>query len=127
MDGSGVEWLAVRGWLVGGWLADGAIGVNPELLLGHGRPAGERGRRRGWRVARTHAAAPERLTGVMMTGFALKMVFFGVYVVVMLRVLALRPVPFVVSFTGYFIALVRDGGAVPAAPVDDVALQMLQR
>jgi hypothetical protein len=50
-------------------------------------------------------AAPERLAGVMMTGFALKAVFFGVYVVVMLRVMMLRPVPFVVSFTAYFITL----------------------
>ena len=33
------------------------------------------------------------------------MVFFGVYVTVMLKVLALRPLPFVVSFTAYFIAL----------------------
>jgi len=32
-------------------------------------------------------------------------VFFGVYVTIMLRVLALRPLPFVVSFTTYFIAL----------------------
>jgi hypothetical protein len=32
-------------------------------------------------------------------------VFFGAYVVVMLRVLALRPGPFVASFTSYFIAL----------------------
>ena len=31
--------------------------------------------------------------------------FFGVYVVVMLRVMMLRPVPFVVSFTAYFITL----------------------
>ena len=41
-------------------------------------------------MARTHAAAPERLTAVMMTGFAVKLVFFGVYVAVMLRVLALQ-------------------------------------
>ena len=45
------------------------------------------------------------VTGVLIAGFALKMVFFGTYVTVMLRTLALRPVPFVLSFTGYFIAL----------------------
>jgi hypothetical protein len=43
--------------------------------------------------------------GVMVTGMAVKAVFFGAYVVVMLRVLALRPGPFVASFTSYFIAL----------------------
>lgn len=52
-----------------------------------------------------HRSAPARLTAVMIGGFAAKMVFFGAYVAVMLRVLELRPVPFVVSFTAYFIAL----------------------
>ncbi len=51
------------------------------------------------------AAAPERVTGVMVTGLAVKMVFFGVYVAGMLKGAGLRPVPFVVSFAGYFIAL----------------------
>jgi hypothetical protein len=56
-------------------------------------------------VARTYPSRPERLTGLMMAAFGGKLVFFGVYVTVMLKVLALRPVPFVISFTTYFIAL----------------------
>ena len=35
----------------------------------------------------------------------MKMLFFGTYVALMLRVVGLQPLPFVVSFTGYFIAL----------------------
>jgi hypothetical protein len=54
---------------------------------------------------RTFTRTPERLTGLMMTGLAAKMVFFGAYVAVMLKVVHLEPVPFVASFTGYFIAL----------------------
>lgn len=54
---------------------------------------------------RTYKRNPERLTALMMSGFAAKMVFFGAYVAVMLKVLRLQPVPFVASFTGYFIAL----------------------
>jgi len=54
---------------------------------------------------RTFTQTPERLTGLMMAGFAAKMVFFGAYVAVMLKVAHLQPVPFVASFTGYFIAL----------------------
>jgi len=42
---------------------------------------------------------------VMVTGFAARMIFFGAYVVVMLRVVGLSPVPFVISFTSYFIAM----------------------
>jgi hypothetical protein len=56
-------------------------------------------------VARTYARARQQMTGVMVLGFALKAMFFGAYVVVMLRVLAMRPIPFIVSFTGFFIAL----------------------
>jgi hypothetical protein len=55
----------------------------------------------GW----TFTRHPERLTSVMVQAFAGKLVFFGAYVAVMLKVLSLRPVPFVVSFTTYFIAL----------------------
>jgi hypothetical protein len=54
---------------------------------------------------RAFTRSPERLTGLMMTGFAAKMVFFGAYVAVMLKVAHLQPVAFVASFTGYFIAL----------------------
>lgn len=56
-------------------------------------------------VDRTYRLDPERVTGVMVAGFAGKIVFFGVYVAVMLKGLALSPIPFVASFTGYFIAL----------------------
>ena len=54
---------------------------------------------------RVYVRDPKRLTGVMLSGFAAKMVFFGAYVAVMLKIVGLRPVPFVVSFTGYFIGL----------------------
>ena len=41
----------------------------------------------------------------MIAAFAFKLVFFGAYVAVMLRVVALRPVPFIASFTGYLVGL----------------------
>jgi hypothetical protein len=56
-------------------------------------------------MERTHRRSPERSTAVMIAAFAGKMVFFGAYVTIMLEVLALRPVPFVASFTGHFIGL----------------------
>jgi hypothetical protein len=59
-----------------------------------------------WIVAeRTWRREPARLTGVLITAFAGKLVFFAAYVAFMLSVLSLRPVPFVASFTTYFIAL----------------------
>jgi len=54
---------------------------------------------------RTFRRDPLRLSGLMIQAFGAKMLFFGAYVAVMLTVVAVRPVPFVASFTGYFIAL----------------------
>ncbi len=56
-------------------------------------------------MERAYRRSPQRLTAVMVAAFAGKLVFFGAYVAVMLRVLSLRPRTFVASFTGYFIAL----------------------
>jgi len=59
-----------------------------------------------WVLAeRTYREHPERLTRVMVGGFAAKMLFFGAYVTVMIKGLHLQAVPFVASFTGYFIGL----------------------
>jgi len=41
----------------------------------------------------------------MIGAFGVKILFFGAYTAVMLTVVGLRPVPFVASFTSYFIAL----------------------
>lgn len=56
-------------------------------------------------VERAFRRSRQQVTNVMVVAFGVKMVFFGAYVAVMLRGLALRPVPFVVSFTAYFIGL----------------------
>lgn len=56
-------------------------------------------------IERTYRERPHALTGVMIAAFAFKLVFFGVYVALMLRVVALRPIPFVASFTGYVAGL----------------------
>jgi hypothetical protein len=88
-------------WLV---LTFSARDLNPEALFGMLGPLASACVT--WVVvARTAAAAPERVTGVMVTGLVVKMVFFAVYVAGMLKGAGLRPVPFVVSFAGFFIAL----------------------
>jgi hypothetical protein len=89
------------------WLGAAAIvgdAGNPEVMYGMGAPllaaAGT------WIVTViTHRSRPERVTNVLIGGLAVKAVFFAGYVVVMLRVLDVRPRPFVISFTAYFIAL----------------------
>ena len=99
-------WWMVLG-SIGSWLGAAVVlgeRANPELLYGMAGPlvaaVGT------WLVTvRTSRVNPAGLTGVMVVGMAVKGLFFAVYVAVMLRVLDLRPRPFVISFTAYFIAL----------------------
>jgi hypothetical protein len=103
--------MKLVGWLVGAsvlsWLAATALvgrGTGVEILLGMIGPlvvvSGT------WMLTKwTYARNPERLTSLMMVAFAGKLVFFGMYVAVTLSWLQVRPVPFVASFTSYFIAL----------------------
>ena len=100
-----VAWMvgaSLTSWLVATLSTDGR--GDPEVLLGMAGPLTSAVV--SWVFyERAHRSAPGRLTNVMITALALKMVFFGAYVGVMLRGLNLRPVPFIVSFAAYFIAL----------------------
>jgi hypothetical protein len=59
-----------------------------------------------WLMAeRTYRRDATALTGLMIAGFVGKMVFFGAYVAVVIKVWSQPAVPFAVSFTGSFIAL----------------------
>jgi hypothetical protein len=99
------------GWMVGAsiasWLAAVALAgtqVGLEVFLGMLAPlmmaAGS------WvAIERAHRRRPASVTSLMMGAFAGKMVFFGAYVVVVLRGLPVQPVPFIISFTAYFIGL----------------------
>ncbi len=97
-------------WMIGAslgsWLVVTTLArnVNPEALFGMAGPLVSACAT--WiAAARAYRVGPARVTRVMIIGFCVKMVFFGVFLAAMLRGLALRPTIFVVSFTGYFIAL----------------------
>jgi hypothetical protein len=100
-----LAWMV--GASVGSWLAIAAwsgVSDSREVLFGMLAPLV--GAASTWvLVARTFPSRPELVTPFMVAAFAAKLVFFGLYVTIMLRVLALRPLPFVASFTTYFIAL----------------------
>lgn len=100
-----LAWMV--GASVGSWLAIAVwsgMSNSREVLFGMLAPLA--GAAATWvLVARAFPSRPESVTPLMVAAFAGKLVFFGAYVTIMLRVLALRPLPFVVSFTTYFIAL----------------------
>jgi hypothetical protein len=56
-------------------------------------------------MERTYRRNPEGLTRLILKAFVGKMIFFGAYVAVVLSALPIRPIPFIVSFTAYFICL----------------------
>ena len=94
--------LSLVGWMVITLVA--AEPVNPELLWGMIGPLAS-AVITWWLVARAHRAAPESVTGVLVAGFGAKIVFFGLYLAFMVRVMELRVVPFAVAFVGYVVAL----------------------
>src|SRR5215471_2131022 len=100
-----VLWMAGICWI--SWIALAALSgrqTSLEILYGMMGPLAAVCAT--WVIAeRTYRQHPEALTTVMIAAFAGKVVFFLAYVTVMLRVLSLRPVPFVTSFTTYFIVL----------------------
>ena len=56
-------------------------------------------------VERAHKRDPQRLSKVVLTAFAAKMVFFGGYVTTVVGGGFVHPIPFVISFISYFLAL----------------------
>jgi hypothetical protein len=81
-----------------------APSLSPEVFLGMFGPlvavAGT------WiAIERVYRANPAKLTAVMMAGFAVKLVFFALYIVAVGAVPNLDMTPFVVSFVCAFVAL----------------------
>jgi uncharacterized membrane protein YdfJ with MMPL/SSD domain len=89
-------------WFISALIVDQRTGI--EILFGMLGPlAATSGT---WMLAeRIYRQRAEALTTVMATAFVAKIVFFGAYLAIMILLLRFRPVPFVVSFTIYFIGL----------------------
>jgi hypothetical protein len=56
-------------------------------------------------IERAYRRRPEAVTNLMMKAFVAKMVFFAAYMILLIGGDFVRPVPFAVSFTAYFLAL----------------------
>jgi len=94
--------VSAASWFVVALLVDRRTGI--EILFGMLGPlVATTGT---WVLAeRIYRERAEVLTAVMTTAFAAKIVFFGAYIAVVILLLQFRPLPFVVSFTSYFIVL----------------------
>ena len=93
---SGASWLAVVGLVEPEFRFDVLLGMLGPLAAVVTT----------WVLAeRVYREDPARLTSLMIAGFVGKLVFFAAYVAIVLGVFSHHPLPFVVSFTSYFIAL----------------------
>jgi len=93
---------SVLSWLIAALVVDQRAGI--EILFGMLGPLGATVVT--WVLAeRVYRQRAEALTMVMATAFVAKIVYFGAYISIMLLLLRFRPVPFVLSFTSYFIGL----------------------
>src|SRR5262245_56490371 len=102
--------MIVAGWMIAGCVLSSLVVTllsdvaGLDIVLGMCGPLASASG--SWLLTeRTWRREPARLTAIMIAAFAAKLIFFAVYVAFMLSVLSLRPIPFVASFTAYFIAL----------------------
>jgi hypothetical protein len=99
-----VTWMVAAG--VAAWLLVTMVWgerANPEAFWGMVGPLASA--TASWvAYARVHRQSPVRLTNVMIAGMGVKLVFFSAYVAIMVRVLALRPEPFIASLVSAFVA-----------------------
>ena len=94
--------VSAASWFVAALVVDRRTGI--EILFGMLGPL--IATTSSWVLAeRIYRQRAEILTTVMATAFVAKIVFFGAYISVVILLLRFRPVPFFISFTGYFIVL----------------------
>ncbi|NOZ04247.1 MAG: hypothetical protein GXO92_06535 [FCB group bacterium] len=56
-------------------------------------------------VKRTHNKDPRKMTDFLVKALIAKMVLYGVYIVIIMVILAFDPIAFIISFAGFFILL----------------------
>jgi len=103
--------MKAAGWIAAAALGSGIVAVAAagtpvaaEILLGMLAPLAAV--IVSWVMTeRMYMRDPAQVTRLMIGAFGVKMLFFGAYVALMIGIVGLRPVPFVASFTGYFVAL----------------------
>ena len=94
--------VSAASWFVAALIVDRRTGI--EILFGMLGPL--IATTSSWVLAeRVYRQRAEVLTRVMATAFAAKVLFFAAYITAAILLFRLRPAPFVVSFTGYFIGL----------------------
>jgi hypothetical protein len=101
-----LAWWMLAGSVVSSFVVTALLGTETKLEVWLGMLGPLTAALASWiAMERQHIRRPEGLTAVLIRAFAAKAVFFGGYITVLMRIGFVRPIPFVVSFIIYFLAL----------------------
>ena len=99
-------WLMVAGSVLSSSVFTGLLGSEFTAAVWLGMAAPLAAAAISWvSIYDQYARRPEAVTPLMIKSFAIKMLFFGLYVFAMVGGGLVPPVPFAISFTGFFLAL----------------------
>ena len=99
-------WWMLSGSVLSAFLLSALIGAGLRLEIWLGMLGPLLSALASWIVMeRQYARRPEGLTRVLIKAFAAKMIFFAGYIAVLTGMSIVKPIPFAISFLGYFLAL----------------------
>ncbi len=101
-----LAWWMLAGSVVSSFVMTALLGAETKLEVWLGMLGPLTAALASWIViGRQRIRRPEGLTAVLIKAFIAKVIFFGGYITVLVRARLVRPIPFVVSFIIYFLAL----------------------
>jgi hypothetical protein len=101
-----LAWWMLSGAIVFALLLTVVLGTGAGLEIWLGMPGPLAAAIVSWMaMRRQYIKRPEALTRLMAKSFAMKMIFFAIYITVFLKIGLARPNAFVISFIGAFILL----------------------
>ena len=93
---SSVGILGIAGWIFPMYLLELFLGWSGPIVAGFIS-----------QYFMTQAAKkdPYSVTKTLAKGFVLKMVFYGLYIIIFFKLYSFKPIPFLCSFSGFFLGL----------------------
>jgi len=93
---SSVGILGIAGWIFPMYLLELFLGWSGPIVAGFISQ---------YFVTQAAKKDPYSVTKTLTKGFALKMVFYGLYIIIIFKLYSFKPIPFLCSFAGFFLGL----------------------
>ena len=93
---SSVGILGIAGWIFPMYLLELFLGWSGPIVAGFTSQ---------YFVTQAAKKYPYSITKTLTKGFVLKMVFYGLYIIIFFKLYSFKPIPFLCSFSGFFLGL----------------------